>query len=137
MTLAARHGKHADLTIAGTSLQEFTDSEDLDLTIATGDITTFGHNWKKALVGLGDGKLAVTGKYDPTVTTGPMALINAQLMVDGVAMVYYPGGNVTGQESVTFSAIITGVKRSSKIGSEVTFSFDMMMTGDPTFALVA
>lgn len=134
--MSFRHGRFAEITYNGSPLSTFCDSADLDVKTATSDTTTFGKTWKTALTGLVDATVNLSGNYDPTITTGPQALIVATIGADPFAVVLYPGGNTTGQKSESFNAILTGYKETSKTTEKVIFTATLLVTGVVTFGTV-
>jgi hypothetical protein len=52
------------------------------------------------------------------------------------ACIYYPGGNVTGQRSHTFSGIVTEYNETSVTSDKVTFSATILVTGAVTTATI-
>ena len=135
--MAFRHGRTASLSIGGTVIQTYLDSAALNVTGDTADTTTFGSTWKSAIAGLLGATLSGSGSMDPAASTGPMAVLWAALTgLVPVACVYYPGGNVSNQRSYTFSALITSVSEPATVGDRVTFSFDALVTGAVTPAVI-
>lgn len=135
--MAFRHGRLASLSVGGTVIQAYLDSAALNVTGDTADTTTLGATWKTAIAGLLGATLSGSGSYDPTTSTGPIAVLWAA--VEGlapVACVYYPGGNTSGQMSFTFNAIITSLPITATVGDRVTFSFDMLVTGSVVDAVI-
>lgn len=131
--MAFRHGKNAVVTINAVDLSTFCDSLDLDIDIDTGDTTTFGSTWKSALAGIPGAKLALTGFYDPTASTGPASALFA--VITGavpVAVVHKPGGTLSGQRTNSFNALITAYSESSPVGGIVSFKAAMLVTGAVT-----
>lgn len=133
--MAARHGRYASLSIAATVIQGYLDSAALNVTVDTADTTAFGDTWKEAIPGLQGATLSGSGQWDPTTSTGPLAVLWAAVG-SSVAVIYYPGGNTSGQRSYTFNAILTSLSEPATVGDKVTFSFDMLVTGAVTPATI-
>jgi hypothetical protein len=131
--VAFRHGKTAYVSVNAVDLSTFCDSADIDFDIDTGDTTTFQSSWKSALGGIPGAKAAIGGKYDPTASTGPQAVLVA-IIAGGVAVpiVYRPGGTLTGQVQRSFSALLTSYSESSPVGGIVTFKTAFLATGAVT-----
>ena len=133
--MAFRHGRFAEIKVDGDALSTFCDSADLSLDIDTADTTTFGSAWKTNVVGSGGGKIDLGGKYDPTASTGPGALIFAAITANqgGTPSVItlYPGGNVAGQTLWTVDANFTSYAESAPVGGAVTFKASLIVTGAP------
>jgi hypothetical protein len=135
--VAARHGRFASLSIAATVIQGYLDNAALNVTADTADTTAFGDTWKEAIVGLLGGTISGSGQYDPTTSTGPQAVLWTAFTGGApVAVVYYPGGNVSNQRSYSFSAILTNMVETSVVSDKVTFTFDMLITGAVTPATI-
>lgn len=143
--MAFRHGKAAGISVAGKDLSAFCESADFSIDVDTGDTTAFAATWKTAIAGLPGGKLEMSGYYDPTATTGPADVLTG-CIVGGkawqttggaaVACIYYPGGNVSGQASRTFNAIVTSYAESSPVGGIITFKCSLLVVSLPTFAVI-
>jgi hypothetical protein len=124
------HGKVAYLMVNTKDISAFCDSISMSVSVATGDTTTFGSAWASALAGIASGSFSVSGKYDPTATSGP-ADVFENCITGGVAVavVHRPGGTGTPQRNNACNAIVTGYSESSPVGDIVTFSAELQMTG--------
>lgn len=134
--MAFRHGKWAEITVDGDDLSAFCDSADISIDVDTAETSTFGSSWKTHLAGLAGGEVELAGNYDPTASTGPAAVLMALIGGDAVPIVLYPGGNVSGQRSHTFDAILTNYSESSAVGDKVTFSATLLADGQIVTAAV-
>lgn len=132
--MAFRHGRFAEITVNTKALSTFCDSMDLAIDVDMADTSTFTSTWKTALAGLAGGKLDFGGDYDPTVTTGPQAVLTALIGAAPFAVLVYPGGNLTGQVSRSFNALLSSYNESSPIGDKVSFKGSLLVTGAITFA---
>lgn len=128
--MAFKHGKAAAFYLGTNNLSAFCDQLELSIEVDTSDTSTFGGNWKTALAGLVGGSLSVSGDYDPTVTTGPAAVLLTAI-ANGTAWPFshFPGGSATGQRSNTGSCFVTNYTESSPVADKVTFSAELMVTG--------
>lgn len=134
--MSFRHGKSAAVTVNAVNLSAFSNEGSLSLDIDTAETSAFGQDWKTNLAGQGGGSLELSGHYDP-VAGGPGATIFPLLFTTAaIPVVWYPGGNVTGQTSYTFNAIVTGYTEGASTGDRVTFSATLMTTGVVTRATV-
>jgi hypothetical protein len=129
----------AEITVATKALSTFCDTADINIKVDTADTTTFTAAWKTAISGLAGATLTMSGGYDPTVTTGPAAVLFAQIALNQAgtvtAVILYPAGNNAGQgTSHTFNALLTDYQETSKIGDNVLFSCNMLVTGVDTVA---
>jgi len=131
--MAFKHGKYAEISVNSIPLSTFCDSADLSIDIDTADTTTFGSDWKSAVVGQAGGKVDLKGMYDPTETTGPISALAALVGVEtAFPVILYPGGNDTGQISHSFDAFLTNISTGSTVGDKVTFSASLLATGEIT-----
>lgn len=135
--MAFRHGKYAEITVNSNDLSAFCDSAELSIDVDTAETSTFGSDWKTHLAGLAGGTIELSGNYDPTATTGPAAVLMALIGAAAFPVVLFPGGDVTGQRSHTFNAILTSYSESSPVGDKVTFSASLLADGEITTAAVA
>lgn len=60
------------------------------------DVTVFGDDWMDRIQGLKDGSWSLGGFYDPTDTTGQMAILNALLNDTAIYIQVFPGGGTAG-----------------------------------------
>lgn len=134
--MAFRHGRFAEITVNAKALSTFCDSADMSIDVDTSDTSTFLSTWKSAIPGLAGATVDLSGDYDPTATTGPDAVLSALIGADAFPVVLYPGGNVAGQISRTFNAILKSYKTGSKVGDKVTFSASLLVTGVVSTATV-
>ena len=135
--MAFRAGRLASLSVGGTVIQAYLDNAALNVTGGTSDTSMFGSTWTSAIAALLGGTISGSGGYDPTASTGPQAVLWAALTgLVPVAVVYYPGGNTTGQRSYTFNALVTSFSETAAIADKVAFSFDLLVTGAITPATI-
>lgn len=134
--MAFRHGRFAEITVDGDDLSDFCDAADLSVDIDAADTTTFGKTWKTAVIGAAGGKVSIKGNYDPTATTGPIAVLSSLIGAAAFPVVLYPGGTASGQISHTFNALLTGFGEGSPVGDKVTFSADLLADGVITTAVI-
>lgn len=133
--MAFKHGSSATLTMAGSALTGYANNVTLSNTADTAETTVFGLANKTYIAGLRDATMSFDGFYDPTSSTGSMAIVEAA-MAGGtaVAMVYKPGGTATGQLSYTFNGIVTGYDLGSNLDGAVTVSGSIQVSGAITIA---
>lgn len=134
--MAFRHGRNAEVTVNGTSLSAFCDSAEISMENDTAETTTFGKTWKTNIAGLNSGTVSLSGNYDPTAVTGPAAVLQPLLGAAAFPVLFFPGGNVSGQRQHSFNAILTSYGESSAVGDKVTFSADLLVDGVVTTTLV-
>lgn len=122
--MAFRHGSKGALTLNTKDLQTFIDNIDFTVDVDEADTTSFGATWKSALPGVPGGKLEISGKYDPTATTGPGAVLwPAFTGGTPVTGLFYPGGNVAGQTlwTITTGCLVTSYAEGVPVGGIITF----------------
>ncbi len=134
--MAFRHGRFAEIVVNTKNLSVYCDSADLSIDVDTADTSTFTTTWKTAIAGLAGGTVEMSGDYDPTITVGPSSVLTALIGAAPFAVTVYPGGNITGQNSRAFNAILSSYKEGSKVGDKITFSASLLVTGAVTFAIV-
>ena len=137
--MAFRHGSKAALTVAAGALATFLTSVDYSTDIDFADTTTFGATWKTGVTGVPSGTLSFSGNYDPTATTGPGAILWPVFTAGtAVTVLFYPGGNVTGQAlwTITTGGILTSYSESSPVGGQVTFAGTIQIVVLPVRSVV-
>jgi hypothetical protein len=134
--MAFRHGRFAEITVNDADLSKFCDSADIGIDTDTSDTSAFGSAWKTQVLGQSGGQFSIKGNYDPTATTGPMAVLSALIGADAFEIVFYPGGNVAGQISYTADCFMTSYKNTSAVGSKVTFEAGFVADGEITPGIV-
>ena len=137
--MAFKHGRLAEITVATKALSLYMESADIGLKVDTSDTTTFTNSWHTLISGLAGGQLSLVGYYDPTVTTGPASVLNAQIALNQAgtvtAVIFYPAGNNAGQgTSHTFNCLITDYNESSNVNDRVNISATLLLTGADTIA---
>ena len=137
--MAFRHGKNAALTINAGALAAFLDNVDFSTDMDIADTTTFGATWKTAVAGIPGGTISFSGLYDPTASTGPGAIL-FPLVTAGTAVtvLFYPGGNTSGQSlyTMTNGGIVTNYSESSPVGGAVTFSGSIQIIALPVRTVI-
>ena len=135
--MAFKAGRSASILVNSVDLSTFCNQVDLTNGSDTGEVTAFGASWKAYLATLLSGGLTLAGTYDPTASTGPIAVLTAAITgLAAVPIVYKPGGTATGQESASFSALLTNLQISSPVGGICTFSCQVQATGAITYAVI-
>jgi hypothetical protein len=132
--MAFKQGRFSEITVSGVNLSTYCDTIDLSRDTEMLETTTFTKTSKTWLTGLQDAKVDIKGKYDPTVTTGPQAVLNNLVGASNSVWVkYFPGGNAAGQRINEFYAFVTNYSESSNVGDVVAFSASLQIDG-PVFA---
>jgi hypothetical protein len=131
--VALRHGRLAYLSVAGTDLSSYFNSLSLDIEVENADTSTFGNSWRTNLAGLIGATVTAEGFYDPTASTGPVAVILAAITTcqggTPVAIVLREGGTANGQTNEAFNANITSFGRSASLDGAVALTLGMQVTG--------
>lgn len=130
--MAFRQGRLAEVTVNAVALSTFCDNMTFDRNVDSMETSTFTATDKSFLPGLKGGQLTLAGAYDPTVTTGPAAVLEGLLGSNPVAILAYPGGNITGQRSHSFTAMVTNYSESSSMADNVTFACTLLISGAVT-----
>lgn len=137
--MAFRHGKNAGLSLNSVTLSTFLDNVDFSTDLDIADTTTYGATWKSGLPGIPGGTLQISGKYDPTASTGPGAVL-FPLVTAGTAVtgLFYPGGNTSGQSlyTITSGCIVTSYSESSPVSGIVSFQANIMVTVLPVRTVI-
>lgn len=137
--MAFRHGKNAALTVNSGALATFLTNVDFSTDLDVADTTTFGSTWKSAIAGIPGGKIDFSGNYDPTASTGPGAIL-FPLVTAGtvVTVLFYPGGNASGQSlyTMTNGGIVINYSESSPVGGVVTFKGSIQIVALPVRSVI-
>lgn len=129
--MAFRHGRFAEITIAGTNLSAYCDSADLNVDVDTSDTTTFGKSWKTHVVGTAGATIEGGGNYDPTAGTGPVVVLTGLIGNSTPQLIQlWPGGSAAGQIKHQFSGSLVSYQESSPVGDKATFTFSILASGD-------
>lgn len=135
--MAFKHGSAAVLTINSGAMTGYTNDTTLDRSTDTAETTVLGVTSKTYIPGLNDGTFSGSGFYDPTASTGPVAIMEAVYAgAAAVTCVYKPGGTASGQYSYTFSAILTQWTIAASLDGAVPVSWSMQITGAVTPAVL-
>lgn len=130
--MAFVHGSKANFQINSKDLSAFCDNVDFPNTTDTAETSTFGSTAKSYIVGLTDSTMSIQGKWDPTVTTGPDAVLFPLIGAAATTFIFGPQGSTTGNVKYTGSAICTSYKVTSPIGGVVVFTADFQVSGAVT-----
>jgi hypothetical protein len=136
--MAFVHGKNAHFTIddsGGTPrnlsafLTEVTFPRQMDMA----ETSVFGNTYKTYIQGLGDASLSISGRWDPTATTGPDAVLSGLI---GAATAsdfsYGPAGDGSGAIEFTGSVYLTSYEISASINDVISFSAQFQMASQIT-----
>lgn len=127
--MAFVHGSKSNFQINTKDISTYVDNVDFTNTVDTAETSTFGSVAKSYIGGLSDGTFSIGGKWDPTATTGPDAVLDGLVGAAASAFIYGPQGTTTGFVKYSGNAILTQYKVTSPIGGVVTFTADFQITG--------
>ena len=133
MATGFRYGAKALVTVNAVDLSAYCDDAGLDVGIDTAETTTFSATWKTFIEGLAVAKFSLKGNFDPTVTTGPAAVLTGLIGGGAKSVVFNPAGTATGELKRTVSAILTAYTEGSPVGGKVSFTAAFQGTGAVTF----
>lgn len=134
MATGFRYGAKALVTVNAVDISAYCDDAGLDVGIDTAETTAFSATWKTYIEGLAVAKFSLKGNFDPTVTTGPAAVLTGLIGGGAKTVVFNPAGTATGELKRTVSAILTSYTESSPVGGKVTFTAAFQGTGSVAFA---
>lgn len=126
--MAFQHGKNAYLSIDGTDITAYSDSQSLNRVKDLFETTTFGNDDKTFIDGLREYDLSIGGKWDPTLDA---AIDGAD---DGatVAFVFGPEGNDSGDVQYSGNAFVSNYNVNTPVGGGVTWTATFKPTGSVT-----
>jgi hypothetical protein len=127
--MAFRQGRYTEITISGVNLSAYVDSVDFSRDVEMLDTTTFTATTKTFLPGLGEGKVDIKGKYDPSANAPAQLLTQFVNATNVIPVQYFPGGNTAGQIKRYFDAYVTSYKESGAVGDIVAFEASLQVTG--------
>lgn len=133
MAFTPVHGRFGDVSVNTKLLGAFCESIDLNETQDVVTLETMGGSagaqYKTKLSGQSTATLSLSGYYDATATTGPMAVLTPLKGNDAIACICYPAGNTAGNYIATFNAILKDFKPGSKVAGAVAWSAEFEVTG--------
>jgi hypothetical protein len=142
--MAKKHGKSSAFTItdiggAERDLSQFCDSVEMPQVVATAETSGMGDSAQEFIPGMAGATISISGSWDNTATTGPDVVLGGLLGAGGVktdgdapTFEYGPEGSTNGLIRYTGTAILTGYTVSSAVGSKVTFTASLLVTGAVT-----
>ncbi len=134
MATGFRYGAKALVTVNAVDLSAYCDDAGIDVGVETAETTTFNASWKTFIEGLASAKFSLKGNFDPTVSSGPAAVLTGLIGGGAKTIVFNPAGTAVGELKRTVSAILTAYTESSPVGGKVTFTAAFQGTGAVTFA---
>jgi hypothetical protein len=138
-----RHGKSAKFQLdnaAGTlvDISNVIEEVSLSRSVETAEVTALGNSSKAYIMGLQDGTISVSGRFDATVDAQIQGVI-AALAAGSLASASFEYKANSAATSATNPAytgecFVTSYELSAPVGDVVTFSLDLQITGDVTRA---
>ena len=108
MATGFRYGAKALVTVNAVDLSAYSDDAGLDVGIDTAETTTFNASWKTFIEGLASAKFSLKGNFDPTVTSGPAAVLTGLIGGGAKSVVFNPAGTAVGELKRTGDPRVTG-----------------------------
>jgi hypothetical protein len=127
--MAFVHGSKSSFNINAKDISAFLDNVDFSNAVDTAETSTFGSTSKTYINGLTDATFSIAGKWDPTATTGPDAVLDALVGAAASTFIYGPQGTTAGMVKYTGSAILTSYKVTGPIGGVVSLTADFQCSG--------
>lgn len=141
--MAFVHGKDSFTSLddsGGTerTLSSFVDNVTGTMGRALSEVSAFGDEGVKNIPGLQNSTFSITGHWDPTVTTGPHAVLSGLLTATATATINFgPGGNGSGAVKLSAEVWITNYAITSAVADKVSYSADVQVDGTVTFGTFA
>lgn len=116
------------LTTFMDSIDGLPGARDLD------DVTALSDTGHRFIPSIANVKFSIGGHFDPTVTTGPHAVLggDAYTSTSTATFSYGPRGSATTNTRITGECWVQGYQLTSKVGSQVTWKADLQIDGVPT-----
>lgn len=128
--MAKKHGKSTVIKVGAVDLSTFCDASELERTADTHDTTTYGNDAHRYNGGLLDGKFTMSGKYDTQAVTGPRAVLEPLLGVDGTQVTRQVEGTGVGKPQDLFGAVLNKYVETNPVADMVTWSAEWTIDGD-------
>ena len=128
------HGSSAYVSCDGTDISQFVEGWSLPQSQGTAEVTGMGDSDQEFIAALKSGTFGMNGHWDKTTQHG-----NLQGTFDGavVEMIVGPGGNASGEVSLTANYLVTDYTITASTTDKVALSASFQRTGaltDATFA---
>lgn len=126
------HGKGGTLTLNSGALTAYINEVTLSRTFDTAETTVLGVTAKTYVVGLADATISGSGFYDPTASTGPIAILEAIFSGAAAVTFQYRPAVGSGHYNYAGSAILTELELSNGLGDAAGVTFSLQVTGAVT-----
>jgi hypothetical protein len=128
------HGSKAAVWLDAIDLTTYLTAAEFSADVDTADSTTFGANWKTALVGTIGAKFGAQGYYDPA---NVQKFSPAMLSTAGSLITYGPGGLAMSAPARLIEVASTSWSESSPVGGVVAIKWDVIADTSVGFGYVA
>lgn len=128
--MAKKHGKSTVILVGAADLSTYCDASELERTADTHDTTTYGNDAHRYNGGLLDGKFVMSGKYDTTAVSGPRAVLEPLLGIDGTVVTRRGEGTGAGKPQDLFNAVLNKYVETNPVADMVTWSAEWNIDGD-------
>lgn len=128
--MAKQHGKRTVVKVGANDLSTYTNASELTRTADTHDTTTYGNDAHRYNGGLLDGKFVMSGVYDTTAVTGPRAVLEPLIGVDGTEITRQTEGAGVGKPQDLFDAVLNSYVETNPVADMVTWSTEWSIDGD-------
>lgn len=93
------------------------------------DTSAFTATARTFIPGLKNATITLTGKWDPTATSGPDVVLQGLIGSNPTAFIYGPQGTTTGQVKYTGNAMVTRYSVDDPVDGLVTFTCELQASG--------
>ena len=132
--MAFQHGKSSKLKLNGTELQTFLTNISFNPTKDASETTTMGDTSRDFLEGLRNCSIQLSGRWDPTATTGPDAVVwGGYNSTSLVSFIYNPTAATTfaaGSPGYTGSCWVTDFNIDDPFEDIVTWTATLQVSGN-------
>lgn len=141
--MAFIHGKSSKFSIDNSAgslvdLSAYIEQVSLSRSIETAEVTTFGNSAKQYIVGLSDGSVSISGKFDAAGASTVDSVLSGILGQSAtVSWEYQPNSATVSSTNPKYTGegIVTSYEVSGSVGDSVTFSAEVQVTGVITRAV--
>jgi predicted secreted protein len=125
-------GKHAGVLIGGTPMLEISEAT-FTINGEVVDVSTFDSDgWRERILNLRDATISLSGFYDPSDTTGQVALRDAQLAQDVVEDVQVRADASVASTGLECDAVVETFEINPTVEGAVAVSITLQSTGPIT-----
>jgi len=134
--MAYVHGKTAFISINANDLSAYCSEVSLSRSFETAEVTTIGDSAKEYILGLADGTISISGKFDGASGAIDALLYSIYNGAVAVAFEYRSSNAAVGAANPKFTGnvVMTSYEVSASVGDAVSFSAEFQLTGAVTRA---